>query len=870
MAVSQVLWRLSAAPLLLAALTVVRAADMTQLFLRSPEDAVAPLGDRVSFDCRLRSGADRIRWKHAGRFVSHVPQQAQSTSASSHAQQSPHPAPSGANGGKGRVRSSYQVHVTSYDQAGDYQCVAWFGAAALVSTPAQLLVARLDPFPGGDGPSQQVEVHVAVGGSLVLPCQPPPSVPPPALLFYRDEHRLQPRSAAAQAGPGRLLLTSLSESDSGNYTCEAVNDITGQLVRSPRIFSVTVTRDPPRSAPRFLDDPVPLRRYPVRAGDNVTLPCWALGHPTPVTNWFREGNHKLHPTRSAMVPGGLMLTGTTLEDTGRYKCILENSLGSVSLEALVEVLEPPVLVRGPKVDRVQQGDNVVLECEFRGSPQPNITWVFNGNSVTNDSHITVIRGNLAIQNADLKHAGIFQCFGRNELGSVFGSAMVEVAPNAVSINPDDIGADGTDIGDGSAGGSSGKKSEGPHKGTKDRRKINHGHVRMIPPSRPHVTRLSDTSVMVRWKVTPNHGLPIQFFKVQYSHKGHGGSGGGGKHQNWMTNNGDIPPYIHTYEVDNLEPNQTYRFRIAAAYSNDDNKLSPNLRHFHLKSDVGIHLPAPTLYRTSALSPTSIKLYWKQSEPAELEGFYIYYRPASTAGDYLHVTVEDPQADTFDVEHLQPDTTYEVKLQGFVKEAASAFSAILTQKTLPLPVTEPPVSGADSTVDGANSAQVLVKTVEASGAGTLYLAVGCSVGVIVVVLVAATVVWLLYRRKVSARAGERGSDSRDKFPEITAVAKGGRGGGQQNGRPPQRLPQTQQPLANGKLTITTNPLAEAEDESLMEAARSQNNNCEGVDPATGASVPAGSTELACWRQQQQQQPQAPIPYSSSNLPPENYV
>lgn len=57
---------------------------------------------------------------------------------------------------------------------------------------------------------------------------------------------------------------------------------------------------------------------------------------------------------------------------------------------------------------------------------------------------------------------------------------------------------------------------------------------------------------------------------------------------------------------------------------------------------------------------------------------------------------------------------------------------------------------------------------------------------------------------------------------------------------------------------------------METARSQNNNCEGVDPGTGASVPDGSTELACWRQQQQNQPQLPAPYSASNLPPENYV
>lgn len=38
---------------------------------------------------------------------------------------------------------------------------------------------------------------------------------------------------------------------------------------------------------------------------------------------------------------------------------------------------------------------------------------------------------------------------------------------------------------------------------------------MIPPSQPHVTRLSDESVMVRWSVEANNGLPIKFFKIQY-------------------------------------------------------------------------------------------------------------------------------------------------------------------------------------------------------------------------------------------------------------------------------------------------------------------------------------------------------------------
>ena len=36
---------------------------------------------------------------------------------------------------------------------------------------------------------------------------------------------------------------------------------------------------------------------------------------------------------------------------------------------------------------------------------------------------------------------------------------------------------------------------------------------MVPPSKPNITKLSDTSVMVKWEVPQNDGLSITFFKV---------------------------------------------------------------------------------------------------------------------------------------------------------------------------------------------------------------------------------------------------------------------------------------------------------------------------------------------------------------------
>lgn len=209
---------------------------------------------------------------------------------------------------------------------------------------------------------------------------------------------------------------------------------------------------------------------------------------------------------------------------------------------------------------------------------------------------------------------------------------------------------------------------------------------MIPPSRPSVTRLSDEKVMVRWSVPSREGLAIQFFKVQYRMLGDAAKKV--QRSQWMTSNEDIPSQVRMYEVDNLKPDHFYRFRIAAVYSNNDNKLSNVSAKFLLQrgSQLGpskSHLFAPNLTRVEPISETAVVLHWlfpaKPSSP--VDGFYAYYRLASTAGEYSKETVDGMHTRHFKIDHLEPGTAYEFKLQSFTSSAASDFVAIITGKTL---------------------------------------------------------------------------------------------------------------------------------------------------------------------------------------------
>ena len=65
------------------------------------------------------------------------------------------------------------------------------------------------------------------------------------------------------------------------------------------------------------------RSQPVRAGATVTLRCKATGYPTPEYKWIKDGME---------LPDGveeeLTFDCVTLEDSGRYKCIVSNRMNA--------------------------------------------------------------------------------------------------------------------------------------------------------------------------------------------------------------------------------------------------------------------------------------------------------------------------------------------------------------------------------------------------------------------------------------------------------------------------------------------------------------------------------------------------------------
>jgi len=92
---------------------------------------------------------------------------------------------------------------------------------------------------------------------------------------------------------------------------------------------------------------------------------------------------------------------------------------------------------------------------------------------------------------------------------------------------------------------------------------------------------------------------------------------------------------------------------------------------------------PIVTNATPYNASAILLKWKhiKTDTGNLEGYFIYYREATSAGDYSKVTVLGSDADSNYITHLKPGTAYDIKIQAFNRAGASNFSSIIAAKTL---------------------------------------------------------------------------------------------------------------------------------------------------------------------------------------------
>ncbi|KAK7883025.1 hypothetical protein WMY93_029199 [Mugilogobius chulae] len=230
------------------------------------------------------------------------------------------------------------------------------------------------------------------------------------------------------------------------------------------------------------------------------------------------------------------------------------------------------------------------------------------------------------------------------------------------------------------------------------------------PDRPTISVATESSVYVTWIPRANGGSPITAFRVEYKR---------GRSAEWVIAADNISPLKLSVEVRNLEPGSTYRFRVVAM----------NIPRMSDRPVVGPHISS-----TDAISDTQIMLRWTYSPSSNnntpIQGFYIYYRPTDSDNDsdYKRDVVEGVKHWHM-IGHLQPETSYDIKMQCFNDGGESEYSNVMICETKARQAPGSP-SQHPITPPGPHPQEP-----PSPPGGLLYLIVGCVLGVMVLILLA---------------------------------------------------------------------------------------------------------------------------------------
>lgn len=234
-------------------------------------------------------------------------------------------------------------------------------------------------------------------------------------LFTFDRDNKPVSASVPQLASGALILQSISSSDSGTYWCSAVNSITGTEIRLPQKVQLSVETTP-KMSPTFLVTPPNV--FVVRPGQTAILECAGIANPPPKAVWSRP-DAAIYNNRTAVISYGLQILNVMPEDRGMYVCRLDNGIAPVLVHHVrLEVQEVPIIVEGPSETLTDEGESLTLDCQAKGYPSPEIYWMINGNDSRWDPLIRANGSRLYIPSIEKQHAGIVQCFAKNDVGEV--------------------------------------------------------------------------------------------------------------------------------------------------------------------------------------------------------------------------------------------------------------------------------------------------------------------------------------------------------------------------------------------------------------------------------------------------------------------
>uniref|UniRef100_A0A9J8BYZ6 Neural cell adhesion molecule L1 n=1 Tax=Cyprinus carpio carpio TaxID=630221 RepID=A0A9J8BYZ6_CYPCA len=397
------------------------------------------------------------------------------------------------------------------DSHDDYCCFASFSRIrTIVQKPRMVLRVNPSMKPSILVPSSHYTTYLKKGEELELECIAE-GLPTPSVEFIKMWENLPNRTQIKKFGK-LLTIPNVTDQDEGKYMCKAKND----LGVAEHYFQVVV-----EEPPSWQEEPVRSRLAEI--GSDIHIKCPVRGKPQPTITWKRNGqpldgvlnpllSHPYHahltefvgskplpnvqllalrtvccsfPVQclfcrrredpegsldgerySLLKNGSLLIHKVEMEDMGQYKCLANNSEGTMSLTT-------ELFIKGQPPSLIKQGSMAELECQVECDPtlrrELETLWMKDGmNILTNVSEgYFTDDGILQIVNVSHSDEGNYTCVVRTSLDQDTASAYITVL----------------DVPD--------------------------------PPVQLTLSELKDRSVKLHWVAASDHNSPITEFIIQY-------------------------------------------------------------------------------------------------------------------------------------------------------------------------------------------------------------------------------------------------------------------------------------------------------------------------------------------------------------------
>ncbi|KFD53726.1 hypothetical protein M514_05431, partial [Trichuris suis] len=646
-----------------------------------------------------------------------------------------------------------QVFHARRSDSGLYTCCFSNEATVLCDAPTKVLIidgapqVEVDTFPSPF--TNATLIYAEEGESIVLQCVIRNKSPTMVRWFRRpwsDGQKALP--AKCNITNGNLLLPNVTKHDQGIYGCSEG--------RKSALFALRVI------------EPFLIRIGGKKNGwSTYDLTCESSGRPSAILRWYLNGAPLLET--SANVISAISENGTNPRLTisvsdpplpGAYQCLA--SFGSSSVQATLLISQRrfrksrsvmpsgplPTFVQRPTNVTAQLGSEVFMVCMTKNADE--VKWLLNGTLLKPDDEriILIGSGSLQIRNFSMTDQGLYTCVISNKYGQDSSQATLEMEVPYVPVFSVDDPFD--------------RSNDATVNRNSNLCKSTWLSMRLEPPE---VNAMSNSSVLVRWRIPSDEHLPCQplQFRIQYKKV----VPLGGDPSEWETLTEGLPPSARNYVLNNLEPGNTYRFRYAIVLRNLQPITSRTSRKLVLGKTPTVLPPRkpPELMTVVSKWSDAVQVKWElpYEEATSVDGFTLQYRQVygGVPVPYQNETIFGGEAREHMLDHLLPATPYEVRLIAYNSGGSSPPSASMIASTLTLDGMQATINffpeSVESSKDHVSSPNP--PTPSQTTAYSIYTTAGAIFGVIVLCNIVIIISYIICRWKSNKKRQRRSNASR---------------------------------------------------------------------------------------------------------------